>query len=89
MILENVFSSVTWTIINMLKENIVVMYINYEGLISQISQSDAQEMKIIELIGIIQDIWNNNRLLSDIFKQNWSGKVNASSLDSRPYGCLG
>ena len=41
------------------------MYINYEGLISHISQSDAQEIKIIELLGIIQDIWNNNRLLSD------------------------
>ena len=65
MILKNVFSSFTWTIINIFKENIGVMYINYEGLISQISQSDAQEIKIIELIGIIQDIWNNNRLLSD------------------------
>ena len=63
---EERFSIVTWKIINiMLKENIVVIYINYEGFISQIQQSDAQETKIIELIWIIQAIWNNNRLLSD------------------------
>ena len=41
------------------------MYVNYEGLISQIQESDAQETKIIELSWIIQAIWNNNRLLSD------------------------